>query len=70
MASRRAPCGLLAEWAFGDIGLTRLLLEADEANAASVRVAEKCGFQRIDSRTATNAAGVPHTTVVFARDRA
>ena len=61
---------LLAEWAFGEVGLTQLLLETDEANAASVRVAEKCGFQRIDSRTAEKSDGAPHTTVVFARHRA
>jgi RimJ/RimL family protein N-acetyltransferase len=61
---------LLAEWAFGDVGLTQLLLEADEENTASLRVAEKCGFERIDSRTATNSDGVSHTTVVFARQRA
>jgi RimJ/RimL family protein N-acetyltransferase len=60
---------LLAGWAFGDLRLTRLLLEADEANAASIRVAEKCGFRRIGSRTEPAADGGPHTTVVFARRR-
>jgi RimJ/RimL family protein N-acetyltransferase len=60
---------LLTGWALGDLGLTRLLLEADEANAASLRVAEKCQFQRISSRTKANAAGVQHTTIVFARGR-
>jgi RimJ/RimL family protein N-acetyltransferase len=61
---------LLVQWALGEVGLTQLRLEADEANAASVRVAEKCGFQRIDSRTAVKSDGMPHTTVVFARHRA
>jgi RimJ/RimL family protein N-acetyltransferase len=58
---------LLVEWAFRDLGLIQLLLEADEANAASLRVAEKCQFQRIDSRTETNPQGLQHTTIVFAR---
>lgn len=58
---------LLVDWAFRDLGLTQLLLEADEANAASLRVAEKCQFQRIDSRTETNSQGLQHTTIVFAR---
>jgi RimJ/RimL family protein N-acetyltransferase len=60
---------LLADWAFRDLRLTRLLLEADEANAASIRVAEKCGFRRIGSRTEPSPGGGPHTTVVFARRR-
>jgi RimJ/RimL family protein N-acetyltransferase len=58
---------LLAGWAFADLGLDRVLLEADEENAASLRVAEKCGFERIGSRTEPGPEGGPHTTVVFAR---
>jgi RimJ/RimL family protein N-acetyltransferase len=58
---------LLVNWAFRDLGLIQLLLEADEANAASLRVAEKCEFQRIDRRSETNSQGVQHTTIVFAR---
>jgi RimJ/RimL family protein N-acetyltransferase len=61
---------LVAEWALGEVGLTQLRLEADEANAASVRVAEKSGFQRIDSRTETRSDGMPHAIAVFARHRA
>ena len=58
---------LLAHWAFHDLGLTRLLLEADEQNAASIRVAEKCRFQRVDSRTEANPAGGRRTMLIFAR---
>jgi len=61
---------LLTGWAFRDLRLTRLLIEADEANTASVRVAEKCGFERVGSRTAPDAEGEPHTTVVYARQAA
>jgi RimJ/RimL family protein N-acetyltransferase len=58
---------LLTGWAFGDLGLARLVIEADEGNAASIRVAEKCGFQRVGSRTSPDAEGQRRTTVVFAR---
>ncbi len=58
---------LVAGWAFRDLGLTQLLLETDEANAASIRVAEKCRFQRVGSRTEANSVGNRHTTLVFAR---
>jgi len=57
---------LVAGWAFRDLGLTELLLETDEANAASIRVAEKCQFQRIGSRTALNSEGDEYTRLVFA----
>lgn len=36
---------LMAEWAFGQLGLTELWLEIDPQNVASVRVAGKCGFE-------------------------
>lgn len=58
---------LVSRWAFRDLGLTQLVLDTDEANAASIRVAEKCQFQRIGSRTQSNSAGDQHTTLVFAR---
>lgn len=65
---------LLAEWAFTDLKLTELLLEADEANTASVRVAEKCGFGLVGSRPepGTGPAAAQRTMLVFARrgDRA
>lgn len=56
---------LVLAWALNDLGVAQLLLEADEANTSSVRVAEKCGFERIGSRTRPNPQGGQHTTVVF-----
>ncbi|MFI0976429.1 GNAT family N-acetyltransferase [Streptomyces sp. NPDC021093] len=56
---------LVVAWALYDLGLTRILLEAAAENTASVRVAEKCQFQRIDSRVEASAEG-HHTMVVFA----
>ena len=55
---------LVMGWALGELGLNRLLLEADEGNAASIRVAEKCAFQRIGTRLEDDGE---HTTVVFVR---
>jgi GNAT acetyltransferase-like protein len=37
---------LVTGWAFHDLRLSRLPLEIDEANTASIRVAQKCGFVR------------------------
>jgi RimJ/RimL family protein N-acetyltransferase len=37
---------LLARWALVDVGLARLELRTDAENAASQRVAERCGFVR------------------------
>ncbi|MFE0135302.1 GNAT family N-acetyltransferase [Streptomyces sp. NPDC059037] len=56
---------LLAGWALSDLGLTQLLLEADPENTSSVRVAEKCRFQRIGSRVESSAEG-QNTLIVFA----
>lgn len=63
---------LLTAWAFRDLGLTRLLLEADATNTASIRVAEKCRFHRVTTRTdADPKTGAGHRTVaVFARLKA
>jgi RimJ/RimL family protein N-acetyltransferase len=58
--------GLVAQWALLELGLGQLLLEADEANVASIRVAEKCGFERIGSRTELGPDGVERTSLVFA----
>ncbi|WP_052489180.1 GNAT family protein [Streptomyces sp. 150FB] len=60
---------LLSDWAFRDLGLRKLLLEANEANVASLRGAEKCGFQQIGSRVEPGPEDGrgPRTTVVFAR---
>jgi RimJ/RimL family protein N-acetyltransferase len=41
---------LVAGWAFGQLGLERLVLEADPANTASVRVAQRTGFTPAGSR--------------------
>ena len=38
--------GLVARWAFDDLGIERLQLTTHVDNPASQRVAEKCGFQR------------------------
>ncbi|MCW3816582.1 GNAT family N-acetyltransferase [Micromonospora sp. DR5-3] len=57
---------LLARWALTDLGLARLILEADEANLASIRVAEKAGFHRTGTRTEPAGDGDRRTIVVFA----
>ncbi|MEU5774638.1 GNAT family N-acetyltransferase [Streptomyces venezuelae] len=57
---------LLASWALHELGLRQVLLEADEDNAASIRVAEKCGFRRTGSRTEEQGDGA-RTLLVFAR---
>jgi RimJ/RimL family protein N-acetyltransferase len=38
--------GLLSAWALGPLGLARLDLNASVSNAASLRVAERCGYVR------------------------
>jgi RimJ/RimL family protein N-acetyltransferase len=50
-------------------GITGLAIEADAANAASIRVAEKCDFQRIGSSVRTDVDRGLVTTIVFARQR-
>lgn len=61
---------LLAEWARSGLGVARVILEADEGNAASIRVAEKSGFQRIGTRSEPAADGGQRTVVVFASGEA
>jgi RimJ/RimL family protein N-acetyltransferase len=56
---------LLARWALSDLRVKRLILEAGEGNTASIRVAEKCHFQYVGTRTETLEDG-RHETVVFA----
>jgi len=36
---------LMTGWAFAELALSELLLEIDQGNLASLRVAEKCGFR-------------------------
>jgi RimJ/RimL family protein N-acetyltransferase len=60
---------LVADWAIGDLGLRQLLLEANEANVASVRVAEKCRFERLGNRTEVDEQGSERTVVVFGLQR-
>jgi RimJ/RimL family protein N-acetyltransferase len=62
----RAVC-LVTEWALRDLGMDRVLLEVDAENITSVRVAEKCKFQRLDSRTETRARIVDRTIVIFVK---
>ncbi|MFF3865624.1 GNAT family N-acetyltransferase [Micromonospora sp. NPDC001898] len=58
---------LLAAWALSDLRVKRLILEASDGNTASIRVAEKCHFQYVGTRTETPEDGEQqHTTVVFA----
>ncbi len=54
---------LVSGWGLDELGLTQLILEADEGNAASLRVAEKCGFARIGTRVEETG----ETLAVFAR---
>jgi RimJ/RimL family protein N-acetyltransferase len=37
---------LLTDWAFGELGLERVELRITVENDASIRVAEKCGYER------------------------
>ena len=56
---------LLTGWAFQHLRLLRILLEADRENTASVRVAEKCQFEQLDTRTEVR-GGDERTLLVFA----
>jgi RimJ/RimL family protein N-acetyltransferase len=58
---------LVVDWALRDLGVTQLILETDEVNRASIRVAEKCGFHAIDTRSEPRSDGVVRTTIVFSR---
>ena len=54
---------LVVAWAFDDLGLAELLLEAHQDNAASIRVAQKAGFVEQAARQAEDGT----VTRVFAR---
>jgi RimJ/RimL family protein N-acetyltransferase len=43
-----AATGALCTWAFRTFACPRLALHAEEGNIASRRVAEKCGFERVE----------------------
>jgi RimJ/RimL family protein N-acetyltransferase len=65
----RAVC-LMAEWAFGALGLTELRLEIDQENAASIRVAQKCAFEPVGHGGAGGSASDGSGKLVFvARNR-
>jgi len=57
---------LLVGWAVEDLRVERLILEADAGNVASLRVAEKAGFRRVDTRSEPSPGGGATETVVFA----
>ncbi|MEU8263210.1 GNAT family N-acetyltransferase [Micromonospora sp. NPDC048999] len=57
---------LLAQWALSDLKLEQVILEADERNTASIRVAEKCGFHGLGTRTETVGDSAQRSIVVFA----
>ncbi|SBT39189.1 GNAT family N-acetyltransferase [Micromonospora auratinigra] len=61
---------LLAGWARTGPAVRQVLLETDEDNTASIRVAEKSGFRRIGAYTRSDADGVARTVLVFAADPA
>ncbi|WP_433347106.1 GNAT family N-acetyltransferase [Micromonospora sp. CA-111912] len=57
---------LLARWALSDLRLKQVILEANEGNAASIRVAEKCHFRYVGTRSETVEDGSQKSTAVFA----
>lgn len=61
---------LVTEWVLRDLGLPHLFLEADEANAASLRVAEKCHFERVGTKVEERPGTDPRVSIVFRRSAA
>lgn len=59
---------LLVGWARTELRVPQVLLEADEENVASIRVAEKAGFRRIGSRAESDGDRGVRTVAVFALD--
>jgi RimJ/RimL family protein N-acetyltransferase len=55
---------LLVPWALDELGVETLLLEADAGNVASLRVAEKCGFELVEELVATDESGQERRTLV------
>jgi RimJ/RimL family protein N-acetyltransferase len=64
--ARRAVM-LVTRWALVDLALPHLYLEADEANDASIRVAEKCEFKPFGSETEERPDGERRIRLVFRR---
>nr|QRG35009.1 GNAT family N-acetyltransferase [Micromonospora sp.] len=61
---------LLARWALSELGLEQVILEADERNTASIRVAEKCRFHRVGTRTETTDDGQRNVVAFALRESA
>ena len=55
---------LVTRWAHDQLDIERVLLEAEPGNTASIRVAEKCGFERTGERVEIDPAG-SRTLAVF-----
>jgi RimJ/RimL family protein N-acetyltransferase len=56
---------LVAEWAFGELGVRRISLLVDPRNSASVAVAERAGFEHegvLRSWTDVNGERVDHAS--------
>lgn len=60
---------LITSWAFSTLGLAWVTLEADRANSASIRVAEKSDFHWIRDRAGTEEEGEQSVMAVFQLDR-
>jgi RimJ/RimL family protein N-acetyltransferase len=58
---------LVTGWAFRDLGLATLMLEIDEANTASIRVAEKCRFVRSATDAELSSGSAERPKVIFGR---
>jgi [ribosomal protein S5]-alanine N-acetyltransferase len=55
----------LSEFAFSRLGLTKLTAGAYSANHGSIRVLEKCGFQKYDITVVNGAGGNAQQHEVF-----
>jgi RimJ/RimL family protein N-acetyltransferase len=55
---------LITQWGMRDLRLTRVLIEVVEDNTASIKVAERAGFQQVATSLETDSAG-ERTKVTF-----
>lgn len=63
-----AACTATADWAFSNLGWVRIQATVMQANAASIRVLQKCGFTPEDKlRNFRIAHGVPHDLLLYSR---